>query len=86
MLAAGEFFRLQVDYIDRNGANASWCAFTRSGGIRFPKQEFDNVSPFARKLIWRVGIVKANATSTSGCEEPFEQLSAQSEVWTFYWY
>ncbi len=81
-----EWFRVQVDFLDRAGQPVSWCAFTKESFLEFPREFFDDSSPNVRSFLWRVNVVRTNQFDPKTCDAPFELLSAPSDVWTFYWY
>lgn len=83
---AQEWYRVQVDFLDRAGQPVSWCAFTKLDTFEFPREFFDDSSPTVRSFLWRVNIVRSNQVEPSTCDAPYEVLSAPSQVWTFYWY
>lgn len=85
-LRSDEWFRLEVNYIDRSKATANWCGFTKDLSLPFPKAMFEEASPDVRQFLWHIDIVRARATATSDCNFPFEPLGARSEVWSFYWF
>lgn len=85
-LGAQEWYRLQVDYLDRGGNPVSWCAFTKNSALEFPREVYDDSSPNVRSFLWRVNVVRANQFNPATCDAPYDVLSAPSEVWTFYWY
>jgi hypothetical protein len=85
-IGAQEWYRLQVDYLDRTGQPVSWCAFTKDSALEFPRDLFDDSSPNVRSFLWRVNVVETNQVNPSTCDAPYNVLSAPSEVWTFYWY
>lgn len=81
-----EWYRLQVDYLDRAGQPVSWCGWTRESFIEFPRELFDEASPTVRSFLWRVVVVRSSQAAPSTCDAPYDPLSAPSQVWTFYWY
>lgn len=85
-IRAQEWYRVQVDYLDRAGNPSSWCEFTQDSQLEFPREFFDDSSPNVRSFLWRVNVVHSNQVSPKTCDAPYETLSAASEVWTFYWY
>jgi hypothetical protein len=85
-LQANEWYRAQVDYLDRAGIPINWCAFTKETVFLFPPEVFDDSSPLIRSFLWRVQVVQALAAEPSTCDADYEVLSVPSEVWTFYWY
>lgn len=85
-IGAQEFYRLQVDYLDRAGRPVSWCAFTQQSALEFPRELFDDSSPNVRSFLWRVNVARAQQINPRTCDAPYQVLSAPSEVWTFYWY
>lgn len=85
-LGAQEWFRLQVDFLDRAGNPVSWCTFTRNSSEEFPHEFFDDSSPNVRSFLWRVGVVHSNQFNPSTCDAPYDILSAPTDPWTFYWY
>jgi len=85
-IGAQEWYRLQVDYLDRTGQPVSWCAFTKESALEFPRDLFDDSSPNVRSFLWRVNVVQTHQVNPSTCDAPYDVLSAPSEVWTFYWY
>ncbi len=85
-IGAQEWYRVQVDYLDRIGQPVSWCAFTKASALDFPRELFDEASPNVRSFLWRVNVVRAEQFSPATCDAPYQVLSAPSEAWTFYWY
>lgn len=85
-LNAQEWFRIQVDYLDRAGNPSGWCEFSKVGDQEFPREIFDDSSPNVRSFLWRVSVVHSTQVSPQTCDAPYETLSSSSEVWTFYWY
>jgi len=81
-----EWYRVQVDFLDRSGQPVSWCAFTKLDNFEFPREFFDDSSPSVRSFLWRVNVVRSEQAEPTTCDAPFEILSAPSQVWTFYWY
>lgn len=81
-----EWYRVQVDYLDRAGKPVSWCAFTKDDELQFPKEFFDDSSPSVRSFLWRVNVVRTSEFEPKTCDAPFELASGPSQVWTFYWY
>lgn len=81
-----EWYRVQVDYLDRLGQSSSWCAFTKESVLEFPRDFFDDSSPNVRSFLWRVNVVRATQVTPTTCDAPYDLLSAPSQVWTFYWY
>jgi hypothetical protein len=85
-LAPQQFYRIQVDFLDRAGNPVSWCGFTRDAVLEFPREFFDDSSPNVRSFLWRVNVVHSNQISPTTCDAPYDTLSAPSDPWTFYWY
>ena len=85
-LSAREWFRVQVDFLDRAGNPVSWCGFTKESAQEFPRDFFDDSSPSVRSFLWRVNVVRSEQIVPQTCEAQYEISSAPSEVWTFYWY
>jgi hypothetical protein len=85
-LAPQQWFRIQVDFLDRAGNPVSWCSFTRASSEEFPREFFDDSSPSVRSFLWRVNVVHSNEFTPSTCDAPYDILSAPSQVWTFFWY
>ncbi len=85
-IGAPDWYRAQVDYLDRAGQSVSWCAFTKASELEFPREFFDDSSPNVRSFLWRVNVVRANQVSPTTCDAPYQLLSVPSQVWTFYWY
>jgi hypothetical protein len=85
-IGAQQWYRVQVDYLDRTGQPVSWCEFTKESALEFPQDYFDNSSPSVRSFLWRVGVVRSNQVLPQTCEAQYETLSAPGQVWTFYWY
>lgn len=85
-LGAQDWYRVQVDYLDRIGQPVSWCAFTKASAMDFPRELFDEASPNVRSFLWRVSVVRSEQFSPATCDAPYQTLSAPSEAWTFYWY
>ncbi len=85
-LSAQEWYRIQIDFLDRANNPVSWCAFTKESGQEFPREFFDDSSPTVRSFLWRVNVVRSNQIAPSTCDAPYDVLSAPSQVWTFYWY
>lgn len=85
-LGAQEWYRVQVDYLDRASRPVSWCAFTRDNAFKFPREIFDESSPNVRSFLWRVNVVRASQVNPTTCDAPYDILSAPSEAWTFFWY
>lgn len=85
-LANQEWFRVQVDFLDRAGNPVSWCSFTRNSSLEFPREFFDDSSPNVRSFLWRVGVIHSNQFNPSTCDAPYEILSAPTDPRTFYWY
>ncbi len=85
-IGALEWFRVQVDFLDRAGNSVSWCGFTKASAQEFPREFFDDSSPNVRSFLWRVSVVRSNQITPSTCEAPYDILSEPSQVWTFYWY
>ncbi len=85
-IRAQEFYRVQVDYLDRQGTPVSWCAFTQDSQVEFPREIFDDSSPAVRSFLWRVNVVRSNQFRPATCDAQYDVLSAPSDVWTFYWY
>ncbi|MCC7163941.1 MAG: hypothetical protein IT331_15705 [Anaerolineae bacterium] len=81
-----EWYRVQVDFLDRAGNPVSWCGFTKESALEFPRDFFDDSSPNVRSFLWRVNVVSSTELVPVTCDAPYEILSAPSEVWTFYWY
>lgn len=85
-IGAQEWYRLQVDYLDREGQPVSWCAFTKASALEFPREFFEDSSPNVRSFLWRVNVVHSDEVSPVTCDAPYQMLSVPSDVWTFYWY
>jgi hypothetical protein len=85
-LGALEWFRLQVDFLDRAGNPVSWCEFTKNSSQEFPRDFFDDSSPTLRSFLWRVNVVRSNQITPTTCDAPYDVLSPSSDPWTFYWY
>ncbi|MCG3140680.1 MAG: hypothetical protein HDKAJFGB_01791 [Anaerolineae bacterium] len=85
-IGAQEWYRVQVDYLDRVGQSVSWCAFTKANALDFPRELFEETSPNVRSFLWRVNVVRAEQFAPSTCDAPYQLLSAPGEAWTFYWY
>ena len=85
-IGAEDWFRMQVDYLDRLGRPVSWCAFTKASALEFPRELFEDSSPNVRSFLWRVTVVRSDQISPATCDAPYQVLSVPSEVWTFYWY
>lgn len=81
-----EWYRVQVDFLDRAGNPVSWCGFTKESALEFPSDFFDDSSPNVRSFLWRVNVVSSNQLAPVTCDAPYEILSAPSDVWTFLWY
>lgn len=81
-----EWYRVQVDYLDRMGQPVSWCAFTKASALEFPRDLFDETSPNARSFLWRVSVVRSTQVAPTTCDAPYQSLSVPSDAWTFYWY
>lgn len=85
-LGALDWFRVQVDFLDRAGNAVSWCGFTKNSSQEFPHDFFDDSSPTLRSFLWRVNVVRSNQITPSTCDAPYDILGPSSEPWTFYWY
>jgi hypothetical protein len=85
-LGRQDWYRVQVDFLDRNGNPVSWCGFSRESAQVFPSAYFDESSPNVRSFLWRVNVVRSNQFDPATCDAPYDILSAPSEVWTYYWY
>lgn len=85
-ISAPDWYRVQVDFLDRAGNPVSWCGFTKESAQEFPRDFFDDSSPSVRSFLWRVNVVRSNQIVPATCDAPYDVLSAPSEVWTFYWY
>jgi hypothetical protein len=85
-LTSQEWFRIQVDFLDRAGNPVSWCGFTKESSQEFPRDFFDDSSPSIRSFFWRVNVVRSNQFSPTTCDAPYDILSPPSDPWTFYWY
>lgn len=81
-----EWFRVEVDFLDRIGNAVSWCGFTRASFQEFPREYFEESSPNVRSFLWRVNVVRSNQFNPTTCEAPYDILSAPSEIWKFEWY
>lgn len=81
-----EWYRVQVDFLDRAGNPVSWCGFTKESALEFPREFFDDSSPNVRSFLWRVNVVSSTQLVPVTCDAPYEILSAPSDVWTFLWY
>jgi len=85
-LGAQEWYRVEVNYLDREGDAVGWCDFKDKSPFEFPRNYFDESSPNVRSFLWRVNVVASNQIAPKTCDAPYDILSAASEVWTFYWY
>jgi hypothetical protein len=85
-ISGQQWYRVQVDYLDRAGQASSWCAFTRDTVQEFPREFFDDSSPNVRSFLWRVNVVRSNEFAPITCDAPYDTLSPPSQVWTFYWF
>lgn len=85
-LGAFEWFRVQVDFLDRGGNAVSWCEFTKNSSQEFPHDFFDDSSPTVRSFLWHVSVVRSNQVKPATCDAPYDVLSPSSDPWTFYWY
>lgn len=85
-LGAQEWYRVQVDFLDRAGNPVSWCGFTRESAQEFPRDFFDDSSPNVRSFLWRVNVVQSGQFNPATCDAPYDTVSAPSDVRTFYWY
>lgn len=81
-----DWYRVQVDFLDRAGNPVSWCGFTKESAMEFPREFFDDSSPNVRSFLWRVNVVSSTQLVPVTCDAPYEILSAPSNVWTFLWY
>lgn len=85
-LRAQEWYRVQVDFLDRAGNPVSWCSFTLESAQEFPRAYFEDSSPNVRSFVWRVNVVRSEQFNPITCDAPFTTLSDTSQVWTFFWY
>lgn len=83
---AFEWFRVQVDFLDRSGNAVSWCEFTKNSSQEFPRDFFDDSSPNVRSFLWHVSVVRSNQVKPATCDAPYDVSSPSSDPWTFYWY
>jgi hypothetical protein len=86
VLGAQDWYRVQVDFLDRAGNPVSWCGFSKESQQEFPSAYFDESSPNVRSFLWRVNVVRSNQAVPTTCDAPYDLLSAPSEVRTYYWY
>lgn len=86
VLGPQDWYRVQVDFLDRSDNPVSWCGWTKQSSIGFPRGYFDDSSPNVRSFLWHISIVHTSDPTPATCEAPFTKLSAQSDVWTFFWY
>jgi hypothetical protein len=85
-LGANEWYRVQVDFLNRNGEPESWCGWTQETSLRFPPEYFDDSSPVARSFKWHVNVARTDVSQPMNCEAAATMISAPSGTWTFYWY
>ncbi len=85
-LGPKQWYRIQVDFKDREDRFASWCGWTRDNFIRFPMDYYDDTWQLDRTFRWQVKIVNSDANPPSTCAAPSADQSPASPVWTFYWY
>jgi len=84
-IGAQQWYRVQVDYLDRSGQPVSWCSFSKYTSFEFPHEIFDDSSPLVRSFLWRVSVVRSALPEPATCDAQYEPLSAPSDVRTFYW-
>ncbi|HZQ08764.1 MAG TPA: hypothetical protein VFD70_19430 [Anaerolineae bacterium] len=84
-IGAEQWYRVQVDYLDRAGQPVSWCSFSKFTTFPFPPEIFDDSSPLVRSFLWRVSVVHSSLPEPATCDAQYEPLSAPSDVRTFYW-
>ncbi len=85
-LAANQWFRVQIDYKDRNNVMISWCGWSRSNAIRFPRDYFDDSWQMTREFRWHVNLVETSLRVPSTCAAAVDNSSPDSPAWLFYWY
>ncbi|MGB8646500.1 MAG: zinc ribbon domain-containing protein [Anaerolineae bacterium] len=81
-----DWFRIQVDFKDRNNQFASWCGWGQSNSILLPSSYYDDSWQLDRTFHWHVNIAETNVALPSTCSAPTLHLGAPSPEWTFYWY
>ncbi len=84
-LAANQWYRVQVDFVDRAGALFTWCGWTQQGSIQFPNY-YDEALPTDRAFHWQVRTVQTTNPNPSTCAAAATFVSSPSTPWTFYWY
>ncbi len=81
-----DWFRIEVDFMDRTNQFANWCGWSQSNSIDLPNAYYDDSYQMNRTFRWHVNIAETATDSPSTCAAPTIHLSAPSPEWTFYWY
>ncbi len=85
-LSANQWYRVQVDFKDRDDQATSWCGWSKGEAVLFPPDYYGDSYPFDRAFRWHVELVASSSTPPTTCSAPTTSVSAPSAIWVFYWY